>query len=281
MEKIFKWIYRIIFLIIIIAILSFGKEILFNYIFNSKVVSVPNVINMDIETAKKTLKHYKLNYLIINGKSSIVEKDHIFSQYPEHDSVVKVNRTIQLLVNSDNAITVPNIVNLPLITAKRELKSLGIKIDRIDYYPYDGEKDIVISTYPNVNQAIEYGSGISLLVSTSNLNNENIMPNLVGLTYEQATIILENINHRIKDISYVNDETKEPNTIIVTEPVAGNKIDDNGYISVVLNKINKKESNKKIEDIIKENLESIKEKKEINSENKEDTNNEVPSNKEN
>lgn len=254
---------KIIYLVCFILFFIFVKNIFIYYFFNSKEIYIPNVVNLDINEAKKILEKNKLKYVIIEGTSNTVNKNYVISQYPSPNERVKSNRKIQIIVNSFDSVKIPNILGMPLIKAKIELEKLNIPISRIDYYPSEND-NIILSTYPNIGEAISFNSGISLLVSSSKLNNNNIMPNLIGLTYEQATQILLNSKHRITDISYVEDKTKEPDTILVTEPKAGEEI-KNEYISVVLNKINKEEYNKDIESIIKENLKNID--KEGNNEN--------------
>lgn len=255
--------FKMIYVFCFVLFLIFVKNIFLYYFFNTKEIYIPNVVNKDIEEAKRILDESKLKYIIIEGTSNEVSKNYVISQYPNPNEKVKSNRKIQIIVNSFDSVKIPDILGMPLIKAKIELEKLNIPISRIDYYPSEND-NIILSTYPNIGEAISFNSGISLLVSSSKLNNANIMPDLIGLTYEQATQILSNSKHRITDISYVEDKTKEPDTILVTEPKAGAEI-KNEYISVVLNKINKEEYNKDIETIIKENLKNID--KEGNDEN--------------
>lgn len=256
------------FLIIILTIIIFflARNIFLNIFFNNKIVIVPNVVEKTKIEAIEILKAHSLKYKLENEVS---DDEIVKIQNPVSNTKVKSNRVISLFFDKNEGKKIPNILGMPLVKAERKLNLAGIRINRIDYYPTNGENDIIISTYPDINEMVGK-EGISLLVSINNLETNNIMPNLIGMKLEDAISTIKAMNKEINDISYISDNTKEINTILYTEPVAGDKIEN--YISVVVNKIDIENYNKEIDKIIKENLEEL---------NKEESENNVPSNKKN
>lgn len=254
------------FLIIILTIIIFflARNIFLNIFFNNKIVIVPNVVEKTKIEAIEILKAHSLKYKLENEVS---DDEIVKIQNPVSNTKVKSNRVISLFFDKNEGKKIPNILGMPLVKAERKLNLAGIRINRIDYYPTNGENDIIISTYPDINEMVGK-EGISLLVSINNLETNNIMPNLIGMKLEDAISTIKAMNKEINDISYISDNTKEINTILYTEPVAGDKIEN--YISVVVNKIDIENYNKEIDKIIKENLEEL---------NKEESENNVPSNK--
>lgn len=253
---------KIISVIFIIIILILSRYVFLNHFFNLKETVVPNVLYMKEEDAIKLLKKADLKYNIIYSKTQEVNDGYTFIQHPKENSVVKVNRSIQLWVNKTSDNSIPNIVGQNLTEARKYLEEADIQIARIDYIPIEGKEDKVIAIYPKIGSKLGILNQISLLVGSKELISKTIMPNLIGLDLNDAIAILAQIDMKIKNISDASDPSFPINSIVATTPLPGDPLNKDSVINVVLNSgqvLQKSiteviEENKKAEDKKEENL---------------------------
>lgn len=247
-----KHITLIIYLISTLIILTFGRSSFINRFYNKKETIVPNLIYLNEKEAIKSLKKYKLDYKIVYSKSEEVPENTVFIQDPLPDSIVKVNRLVQVWVNKSDEFELPNILGKSLVEGRRILNNLNITIERIDYMPNDNvEEDKIIAIYPRLSNKIAQNKRISLLVSSKSLIKNNIMPNLIGLDLNEANTILSQIGKSINLISDSSNPSFAKNVIIATNPLPGEELNENININVVLN--TGIEIDKTITEIIEEN----------------------------
>jgi beta-lactam-binding protein with PASTA domain len=121
----------------------------------------------------------------------------IIKQFPEAESTVKVNRVVYLTVNCTvpPTITMPNLIGMSLRNALMELRSLGLKLGDTSFIPdlaKNAVKDQKINGLQiNPGTPIRMGSKIDLVIG-SGLGVAAIpVPDLFGLTYPEAKIVLE------------------------------------------------------------------------------------------
>jgi beta-lactam-binding protein with PASTA domain len=102
----------------------------------------------------------------------------IIKQFPEAESTVKVNRVVYLTVNCTvpPTITMPNLIGMSLRNALMELRSLGLKLGDTSFIP-DLAKNAVKDQKIN---GLQINPGTPIPV-----------PDLFGLTYPEAKIVLE------------------------------------------------------------------------------------------
>lgn len=121
----------------------------------------------------------------------------IVKQFPDPDATVKVNRTIYLTVNRATApmIEMPNLVGMSFRNAELELKSRGLKLGDTTYVP-DIAKNAVKDQLAG-GQTIKPGTQIAMgtlvsLILGAGIGNEEIsVPDLFGLLYPEALILME------------------------------------------------------------------------------------------
>lgn len=121
----------------------------------------------------------------------------IIKQFPEADAVVKVNRTIYVTINRviPPDIDMPNLVGYSFRNAQMVLTNLGLRLGDTTFRP-DFAKNSVLEQLYNGNTIkagtkIKIGSRISMVLGTGLGNLDMAVPKLVGLTYTEAKIFLE------------------------------------------------------------------------------------------
>ncbi len=116
----------------------------------------------------------------------------IVDQNPKPGFKVKQNRTIFLTINAFNQLKVkmPNVVGGSARQAKARFEALGLKIGKL-IYVQDFARNNILGQHLNgkkieKDELVEKGSYIDLVVGNGMSNSKTGIPNLVGLTFNEA-----------------------------------------------------------------------------------------------
>jgi len=191
--------------IVIAFILLFGLFFSLSIITgHTNTSKVPAVQGMPLEQAIKTLKQQGFNVEVTDSAYiDTVPPLAVVKQSPDNGSLVKSNRTIFLTVNRvvPPSIQMPNLVGLSYIAAKMQIKSMGLKIGDTIYRPDIAQNTILQQMQHGVDlqpgTKIVVGSKIDLVLGSGVGDEEFDVPDLVGLTYAEAKIVLESHNINI------------------------------------------------------------------------------------
>ena len=214
-----KFFKSIIVLICLVVLVIFGRRVFERHFFNTRLTVIPDVTGLDKKEAIKYLKEAGLKVKVINSKTEKVPLDTVHNQDPRPGKDVKV----------------PNIIGLELLEARSRLKGQNIQIETIDYYPSNQKYNTILGVYPKPGTKLEINQKISILVSSQQMIDPSVMPNITGLDLNDARELLKQIGLEIGSISQTNDPTLPINTIISTNPAAGTKIQRGQKVSVVIN----------------------------------------------
>ncbi len=164
---------------------------------NGETEKVPAVIGLDVLAAEKNLT--ALGFDVEFQDSIYVDtlaRNAVLRQTPEADEVVKKGRTVYLTINRVIApqVDMPNLVGFSIKSAETYLKVLGLRLGSIQMVP-DQNKNVVIDQLVNgkpiaPGSKIPSGTLIQFLVGDGGASGGMFMPDLVGLTYEQAKVQL-------------------------------------------------------------------------------------------
>ena len=160
---------------------------------NGETGKVPAVIGLDVLAAEKNLIAAGFD---VELQDSIyvdtLARNAVLRQTPEADEIVKKGRTVYLTINRVVApqVDMPNLVGFSIKSAETYLKVLGLRLGSIQMVP-DQNKNVVIDQLVNgqpiaPGSKIPSGTLIHFLVGDGGASSGMLMPDLVGLTYEQA-----------------------------------------------------------------------------------------------
>ncbi|MEY3619810.1 MAG: hypothetical protein RLZZ391_176 [Bacteroidota bacterium] len=160
---------------------------------NGETEKVPSVVGLDVVAAEKNLT--ALGFDVELQDSIYVDtlaRNAVLRQTPDADEVVKKGRTVYLTINRVIApqVDMPNLVGFSIKSAETYLKVLGLRLGSIQMVP-DQNKNVVIDQLVNgqpiaPGSKIPSGTLIHFLVGDGGASANMVMPDLVGLTYEQA-----------------------------------------------------------------------------------------------
>ncbi|RYZ00318.1 MAG: PASTA domain-containing protein [Chitinophagaceae bacterium] len=121
----------------------------------------------------------------------------IVKQVPEADAVVKVNRTVYVTVNRvvPPDVDMPNLRGFKLDNARTLMRNLGLLLGDTTSRP-DVAKNTVLDQLFNgapiaPGSKIKVGSRIDLVIGSGLGAESQTVPNLVGLTFEEAQALIE------------------------------------------------------------------------------------------
>lgn len=159
---------------------------------------VPDVTGKTLGEATKLLEEQGFDILIQDSiYQDTLKPLEIVKQFPDVDATVKVNRTVYLTINRaiPPLVDMPNLVGMSFRNAEMELRSRGLKLGDTTYVP-DIAKNAVKDQLVN-GESLRPGTKILMgtpvsLVLGAGVGNELIpVPDLFGMSYEEAKILLE------------------------------------------------------------------------------------------
>jgi eukaryotic-like serine/threonine-protein kinase len=165
---------------------------------HDKTLTIPNVTGKSFEQARQILEgqgfEVQIQDSIYNDTATPAS---VLRQFPDADALVKVNRTVYLTVNRSipPLIDMPNLEGLSFRSADIAIQQYGLKLEDT-VYRSDFAKNSVLEQQYNGQRVkagtkIPQGSSI-VLVLGSGLGTEDFsVPELYGLTYSDAKVLLE------------------------------------------------------------------------------------------
>jgi beta-lactam-binding protein with PASTA domain len=121
----------------------------------------------------------------------------VIRQVPEADDVVKINRTIYVTINRTVPpdVPMPNLIGYSFRNAEMILKNMGLRLGDTTFKPDFAKNSVLEQLYKgqsiSTGTKIKMGSTISLVIGSGIGNADMAVPKLIGLTYDEAKILLE------------------------------------------------------------------------------------------
>lgn len=184
---------------------------------------VPKVKGLAVAQAIEKLEEMGLRYEIDSVYIMDQPPGIVTDQDPDANTFVKDNRTIYLTVNTTQApnVTFPDIENKSLREAKAILESYRLKLGDTTYKP-DVARDVVLEASFNgriisTGETLPTGSSINLVLGDGLGNEEVELPNLVGLSFDEAKFSLKGAMLKVGRVMYEGNIVDTANAIIVAQ----------------------------------------------------------------
>jgi beta-lactam-binding protein with PASTA domain len=202
---VFQFITKRSFLLNLLVIAAVGFGIVFIFFQLMDVITkhgeyskVPAVKGKSIDEAKKLLRSGGFD---VEVQDSVyydsLPKLSVVKQSPEQGEMVKANRTIYLTVNRASAplVTVPNFVGQTFRSAQMQLNSVGLRLGDTSSRPDFAVGSVLEQQYLGSTikpgTKLPMGTKISFVLGGGLTSREFAVPDLIGLTYGEARILLE------------------------------------------------------------------------------------------
>lgn len=226
-----KLLITVILILGILGLLSFTffYKILPSLTNKDQLVTVPDVKGMSLEEAKNFLKSKDLDFNISDSTYALDLKPlTVLKQYPPPNEKVKINRKINLVLNSRNPpmVSFPDLKGATIEYALQQIKSLDLKLGTIDYKP-DIAHNTVLEIKANGSgvtsgQKIRKGTVVDFTIGA--LTDKFPIPDFGGMELEDAEILILGLNLKIVKLHSVSDDHKPENSIQRQLPLPGDTI---------------------------------------------------------
>ena len=245
----FKFITQRSFFVNLLAAIALLLLIIFAFFFSlgsitkhDESVSVPDVAGKTLADATKFLEQKKFQVSVqdsvyIDSLSPLT----VVKQSPESEEVVKTNRTVYLTINraTPPLIDMPDLRGFSYRSAQMFLESLGLKMGNVTYTPdiaRNAVKDQLLSGKTiNPGTKVPMSTAIDLILGNGLGDTQLAVPDLIGLTIEQAKQYLSGDNIGIGVIltegavsdtasAYIVRQNPEPTALLPTGETVNNRI---------------------------------------------------------
>jgi beta-lactam-binding protein with PASTA domain len=194
--------------------------------------TVPAVVGKNIKDVEKLLDDKGFETVIQDSVYyDSMPPGIVVKQVPEADQVVKVNRTVYVVINRYVApdIPMPNLVGYSFRNAEMTLNNLGLKLGDTTFRP-DFAKNSVLeqSIQGNVikpGDKIKVGSRIDLVLGSGLGNEDMAVPKLIGLTLAEAKMTLE-ANGLVLGIPMANSDVSDKDNAYIFKQSPSPKTED-------------------------------------------------------
>jgi beta-lactam-binding protein with PASTA domain len=221
---------NIIFAVVIIILLILLFAVSLNWITkHGESRTVPAVVGKNINDVEKLLKEKGFDMVVQDSTFyDSLPPGLVLRQVPEPDDVVKINRTVYVTINRFVApdVEMPNLLGSSYRNAEMVLENLGLRVGDTSY-KFDFAKNSVLEQLYKGSEIkagakIKVGSTISLVLGSGLGEEEMKIPDLIGMTYEEAKVMLDAqglsgiviVDPNVKDttISFVYRQSPMPRT---------------------------------------------------------------------
>jgi beta-lactam-binding protein with PASTA domain len=191
--------FNILFALLLVILLGLLFTLSLNWLTQHGVArTVPAVTGKNIEEVEAMLEDQGFEVVIQDSVYyDSLPPAVVIKQIPEPDAVVKVNRTVYVTINRTVPpdIEMPNLVGYSFRNAELVLSNMGLRLGDTTFRPDFAKNSVLEQLYKGVKiepgAKIKVGSAISLVLGTGIGDEVMTVPRLLGLTYTEATILLE------------------------------------------------------------------------------------------
>lgn len=203
-------------LTIVIIILVVDKVLFPVLIHSQDTVKMPYLVGKKINEAERILSNLDLNLAKVNELySEQFENGVVINQIPRAGETIKKGRDVYLTISKGVAqVDVPNLIGQNIRNARFLIKNQGLEVGFISYI--NDERygvDTVIAQTPLPNSKANYGKTIDLVVSSGSVYQVKV-PYLEGLNLENALNLLRESELDVGTITYSENQTYLPNTVL-------------------------------------------------------------------
>jgi serine/threonine-protein kinase len=202
-------------------------------------IEMPDVIEMNIDEARKMLTENGFNVLV---KDSLYDANHelgtVIEQNPYPYALVKEGRRVYLSISiGEKPILMPNLFGVSPREAELILETYDLVLRARNYVYSDmyHEGTVMGQSYPP-GQEIKAGSKINITISLGKLKEEMQLPNLVGKSLYEARERLRKLGVKIGEVSYLERDNILPETILSQSIEPGTTVTAEDMIDLVVSK---------------------------------------------
>src|SRR5882757_5089488 len=188
-----------IVLLLLLLLLFLGSLALLTQ--HGKTMKIPSVTGLSYADAKKSLEGQGFGVQIQDSVYyDTMPPLRVVKQFPEADNLVKVNRTVYLTINRSEApfIQMPNLVSMSFRNADMILRQYGLRLEDTVFKPDFAKNSVLDQLYKGETikpgTQVRQGTSITLVLGSGIGGIGYIVPDLFGMSYQQAKSRLDSMS---------------------------------------------------------------------------------------
>ncbi|WP_245901100.1 PASTA domain-containing protein [Deinococcus yavapaiensis] len=194
---------------------------------NPPVSSVPSVAGQDAQSAASTLVKAGYRVTFARGEEADARLGSVIGQDPEAGSSLHTGRLVTLTVNDPPPLTVPRVEDLSLDQARSALAEAQLRlgdVTTVDGGATNTEKGRIVAQLPPAGTTIARGQRVRVLVSSGIQARQTWLPDLGGMTFEQARDFVRNAGLVVTRVVQQTSDKPE-STVLAQDPKPYAKVD--------------------------------------------------------
>ena len=230
-----------LFIVSILIFLFFEKIAMPIYIRKGNSIRLINVRDKILDRGINELKISGFNGVVFDTVyTSNIEPQTIIDQYPPSGQKVKKGRTIRLkIARPEKMIDVPSLVGQSRRSAEIKIQEIGLKIDTVylEYNP-DYPKGTVAWQFPKSGDQTRKGFGLQITVSEGLPPDFYQVPQLFGLSLNNAKERLSLSRLKLGKVTYQQNEDLVPYTVLDQSISPGTVLNKPTQINIIVSVLN-------------------------------------------
>jgi serine/threonine-protein kinase len=202
-------------------------------------VIVPNLEGKDVVYALELLTELELNTKVKGSEyTADIPKNYVVFQEPQAGAEIKKGRDVKIILSKGpQTVSMPDLLAFSVQQANIILEENGICQGELSStYSKKIEKDHIIAQVPSQGSLISRSECVDLLISKGVQPKAFQMPDLVGLTLEDALQSIENVKLAIGEIKSSYQKNKPQNIIVKQTPTPGHRVITASPVSLLINR---------------------------------------------
>jgi beta-lactam-binding protein with PASTA domain len=202
-------------------------------------VIVPNLEGKDVVYGLELLTELELNTKVRGSEyTNDVPKNYVIFQDPPPGAEIKKGRDVKIILSKGpKTLFMPNLLALSIQQANITLEENGICQGELSRtYHSRIEKDHIIAQVPPQGTMISRGECVDVLVSMGAQPKAFKMPDLIGLTLEDALQSIEKLELVMGEIKSAFQKNRPRNSIVKQSPAPGDRVIALSPVNLLINR---------------------------------------------
>ncbi len=200
---------------------------------------VPDLVGKHVVAALELLSDLSLNTKVGGMEyNSNVPIHHVISQDPPPGTEIKPGRDVRItLSKGPETVVVPSLNGFTMEQARIVLEENGLSSGNIAHvYQAQIPEGVVLAHFPSPGKTIHRDRPVDLLVSLGRRPTDFLMPDLSGLSIDEAMQRIEKVNLSLDKVNGVSIKDRPLDTIISQSPAPGHRVIEKDAVSLTINR---------------------------------------------
>ncbi|MBU3160544.1 Stk1 family PASTA domain-containing Ser/Thr kinase [Clostridium frigoris] len=185
---------------------------------------VPKIIGLDKAAAEKLVVAKGLNFVVNKQVNSDEPKGAVTACFPDEGTEVKENSEVRVYVSKGpTGFKIPSVIGLDQNAANSNIEQNGLVLGNVaEEYSESVASGLVISQDPSEGSLVQKGDSVTLVISKGPSVKITKVPNLFGLSLDDALASLKSSILTLGDKKSVTTTDKSQDGIVFSQSIAAN-----------------------------------------------------------